>query len=379
MWVCKAGLPDGTVCETSNFDSSASCSNCGAVMQVVETPEFQSAEGALGEKLMSGMHSAAQFSRDKARDYAPMAKEVARQARVKAGEVALHSRIATRTGVHPFTVVAICTALLIASISLPVALGWPIELVISNRIDRRVSSQGYAPAAALTPPTDPAALDPTIGGATRDSMTPGLNLSPAGNAGSAVSQAADRARIEGASRETTHDYEGKEYVAQFVPRELIGARRTPLTIATLLAGPIFITGTPVAISGAGTDQSGGQARGMISLRLEDGRIFWFSALALIVILLIADMLIGDIYAMQKLLVMLVLVWLAYCFLIGMAAQYVIKDVAAELFPENLQLGLTPSGLLTAPLKIGFLGLIYWMSSMLIHNLKTGQAPRRKAA
>jgi hypothetical protein len=110
----------------------------------------------------------------------------------------------------------------------------------------------------------------------------------------------------------------------------------------------------------------------VALDLSNGSIFWFWALALFVLLFLADVLIGDIYAMQKLLIALVLTWIGYCLVLGMTAQYMMKDLTTTLFPGEMLLGITVNGLMSAPIKIAFIGLIYWMSSMIIRSLSAGR-------
>jgi hypothetical protein len=329
MWVCRAVLANEAICATSNFDDWNQCSNCGAPRQA-NSESFEPAENAeLGTAIVSGAKAVA----DRAKQYAPVAAAVAEQARAKAGNIALHSRIATSTGVHPLTIVSLGAVLLIASMALPVVLNWPLKLTITTRNDVHEINQGFS--------TDQ--------------------------------------QLQGALLETNHSYDGFERVIQFVPNRLTDARKSKLVLATVLTGPVLITGSPVQMHGRGQTAGGGSAVGSVSMSLSNGQIFWLSALTLLVIFVIADLLIGDIYAMQKLLIILILVWIAYCLLIGTFAKSLLGDVAAQLF-GSAHIDLTVGGLMTSPVKIGFIGLIYWMSSMLLRSLaheRSAAALRRR--
>jgi hypothetical protein len=148
---------------------------------------------------------------------------------------------------------------------------------------------------------------------------------------------------------------------------LTDPRKNQIQLAALLAGPILISGTPVSLYGSGTDADGSAAKGNISLELTNQYIFWFSAVALLLLLLIADLLLGDIYAMQKLLFTLESVWILYSLMLAWIARNYTYDFVSKLFPDfNFEMSL--SGLMTAPIKIAFIGLIYWMGSMLLRSL-----------
>ncbi|MDQ3022860.1 MAG: hypothetical protein M3R04_00535 [bacterium] len=285
----------------------------------------------IGAALVTGAKAVA----DKAKQYAPVAAAVAEQAKAKAGNIALHSRIATQTGLHPVGVISFCSFLLIASIALPVVLAWPLTLTISARNDL-------------------------------DEMNGGMQ---------------NQQQLQGATIETKHSYDGTESVIDFVPARLTDPRKSRIVMATLLCGPILISGSPVLLSGRGKNSEGGTAVGSVVMSLSNNMIFWLSALALLILLVIADLLIGDIYAMQKLLISLILVWVGYCLLLGIASESALSEIAAQFFPET-QLEMTIGGLMTSPLKIGFIGLIYWMISVLLRGLyqeRTAAAQRRKAS
>ena len=72
-------------------------------------------------------------------------------------------------------------------------------------------------------------------------------------------------------------------------------------------------------------------------------------------------------------------WVGYCLLLGWLAQSQIKDIATDILTTQTGsaavLNLSLSGLLAAPLKIAFVGLIYWMSSIVVRNV----LPRRGVA
>src|SRR5687768_15198920 len=142
MWMCRAVLADGTVCETTNFDTAASCSNCGAPRQANEGGIVDH-DAELAEKFITGAKSVASLGREKAKQYAPVAAAMAVEAKARAGSFAMHSRLATQTGVHPASVLSFAIILLIVSIALPVTLNWPLKLSITQRDDLRASNSGY--------------------------------------------------------------------------------------------------------------------------------------------------------------------------------------------------------------------------------------------
>jgi hypothetical protein len=382
MWMCRAVLADGKVCETTNFDTAEQCVNCAAPRQANEAYETHD---ELDSLIGSAKH-AAELGREKLKQYAPVATAVAQTAKERAGTLAMHSRLATHTGIHMAGVVSFCLALLVACIILPVALGWPLSLTVTQRTDSKLVVDSSAPAAPAEAPAAPSDA-PAVGQVRNDypqgypvpeqdtaqqsaEVQPSDSLSP--------SEVTPSHEIQGSLSESRHIYQGSERDITFVPKQLTDVRKTQLQWMALMAGPIIVSGTPVTLIGRGTTEDG-SGKGSISLELTNGSIFWFSALALLLILIIADVFIADIYAMQKFLFSLQVIWILYSLLLGWLASNFMKGIVHQLFPD-ISMDMAVSGLMTAPVKIGFIGLIYWMTSMIVRSLheeRTAQKAERK--
>jgi len=389
MWMCRAVLPDGKVCETTNFDTAEQCLNCGAPRQANE-PYEQHDEL---ETLIGTAKHAAEIGREKLMQYAPVASAVAHSARDRASTLAMHSKLATHTGIHMAGVISFCIVLLASSIVLPVALGWPLTLTVTKRTDSNLAigqaDSTDAPAQAQAPPAAPdsdssSSAPPDLPGnqtqlyqntgdqagqpeGGQGQLTQGNVDSGAANQAGGDNSQAQPQEFQGSIAESRHLYNGSERVIVFTPKKLTDPRKNEIQLAAFLAGPILVSGTPVTLYGKGDTSEGGQGKGNISLELTNSHIFWFSALALLILLLIADLLLGDIYAMQKVLFSLELVWILYSLILNWLAGNYMKGLTAQLFPD-FSMDMTLSGLMTAPVKIAFIGLIYWMGSMLLRSL-----------
>jgi hypothetical protein len=282
----------------------------------------------------------------------------------------MHSKLATHTGIHMAGVVSFCLVLLIGSIVLPVILGWPLTLTLTQRADNNLA---VGQLNSLEPTGQVAAPPLSDGEMTPDSAANQTQLyqdegsdEMTGDPEAGVDGQSAVPELQGSVAESRHLYKGSERIIVFTPRKLTDPRKSQIQIAALLAGPILISGTPLAVYGTG-EGADGATKANISLELTNGRIFWFSALALLLLLLIADLLLGDIYAMQKILFTLEIIWILYSLAIGWIASNYMQDFVARLFPD-VNMHMTLSGIMTAPVKIGFIGLIYWMFSMLLRSL-----------
>lgn len=379
MWMCRAVLADGKVCETTNFDTGEQCTSCGAPRQANEAYETHD---ELDSLIGSAKH-AAELGREKIKQFSPVATAVAQTAKERAGTFAMHSKLATHTGVHMAGVISFCIVLLIASIVLPVALGWPLTLTVTQRSDNNlaVGQQSSAAAPGVAIPSESAGKESPRAADGPPSDLPGNQSSlyqnketpiepPEQTGDVTMDQAKDPTNqvqeLQGSVAESRHLYSGSERVIVFTPKKLTDPRKNQIQLAALLAGPILVSGTPVSLNGRG-EGSEGATKANISLELTNSRIFWFSALALVLLLLIADLLLGDIYAMQKVLFSLEAIWILYSLVLSWIASNYMQEFLSKLFPD-INMHMTLSGLMTAPVKIAFIGLIYWMASMLLRSL-----------
>jgi hypothetical protein len=388
MWMCRAVLADGKVCETTNFDTAEQCVNCAAPRQANDA---YATHDELDTLIDTAKH-AAEIGREKLKQYAPVATAVAQTAKDRAGTLAMHSRLATHTGLHMAGVLSFCLALLVASVILPVALGWPLTLTVTQRTDSKLvvgadslppSTQSPTPVPSIDQSNQAAGGEtanaaPASGLASQPNQLPGAtpDQDPAG-----LDNTGQPQEIMGSLAESRHVYQGSEREITFIPKKVTDPRRTQLQWMSLLAGPIIVSGTAVTLNGRGSTADG-TGKGSISLQLSNGRIFWFSALALLLLLFLADVFIPDIYAMHKFLFSLQVTWILYSLLLGWLASSYMKGFVHQLFPD-VSMDMTVSGLMTAPVKIGFIGLIYWMTSMIVRSLheeRTAQkAERRRLA
>jgi hypothetical protein len=255
----------------------------------------------------------------------PHVAAAADKARKQAGALADQARLATRTGIKPAFLVLFGLVLIVACMLLPPLFSWPMVLQVSGEAHMQETSDS--------------------GSDTYGDILP----------------------VIAGSDEYFHGYAGFQYVSTFIPFRLRNELGLTATLATLLAGPAIITGSPVTLAGTGYADGGVSGAASASLALADGRIWWMFAAGLVLLLIVADVLIGDQWAMQKALGALVVVWLGYAIVLGTIAAFGLRAAAVAAVPYEVSLYPTFSGLIDGPVRIAVIGGAYWGISVLLRR------------
>lgn len=255
----------------------------------------------------------------------PHVAAAADKARKQAEALADQARLATRTGIRPMFLFLFAVVVIIACMILPPLFSWPMVLQVSGEAHmQETSDSGSAIYGEILPVID-------------------------------------------GSDEYFHGYAGFQYVSTFIPFRLSNELGAAATAATVLAGPTIIAGSPVTLAGTGYAEGGVSGAVSASLSLADGRIWWMFAAGLVLLLIVADMLIGDQWAMQKVLASLVLVWLGYAVVLGTLAAFGLRAAAIAAVPYEVSLHPTFSGLIDGPVRIALIGAAYWGISVLVRR------------
>jgi len=277
-----------------------------------------------GAQVLAGAQSAVQLGREKAQEYAPHIRAAAEKAREHARAGAEQVRLATRTGIRPLFVLLFAVGLLVICMVLPLILSMPMLLVVNTRTDT-------------------------------EEQTADTGLS-----------------------QYVHNYSGTEHVAVFSPLQMTDEIGLPAVAATVVAGPIVMTGAGLKLAGHGFDENGTRGFASASLSLQSNSMWMWFLLGLVIVLIIADLLLGDQWAMQKLLAGLVLTWLAYAGILGTLAAFALTGVIRGMAEGGVQLFPSFSGVFEAPMRIALLGGAYWLASILWRRLAR-RRPQLEAA
>ena len=327
---CENTAPPETPSETSDSDSKSNpqTNSFDSVRDTVAAAakdasdligkRAKAAAGQVGADISKGARAA----QDKAKEYAP----IARGAVLKTLE---QSRLATGTGIKVKTLIVGSVLLLIGCMVLPLALGWSIYL----------SSQG-------------------------------VQNKQSGNRDAPV-------YMRGATKESMVVYQGYQYSALFQPLQLSDSSlKTGAAVMTVLAGPMLITGSSIALQGSHSGVVDAQQPNSMSASAEltlgnAGTVGWLFLAAVVLLLVIADFAIGDIYAMQKVVAALIVSWFFYCVTIGFVVQELMRNAIAQATGSS-QLGLSFDGFAAAPMKIAAIGGLYWVGSMFLRRMMKKQ-------
>lgn len=278
-----------------------------------------------GAQLLAGAQTAVELGRDKAQEYAPHVRAAAEKTRERAQAGAEQMRLATRTGIRPLFIVLFSVALLVICMILPLILAMPMLLVVNERHDEETQTS------------------------------------------------------EAGLSQYTHIYGGAEYVATYIPLHMTDEIGLPALAATIIAGPIVMTGAGLQLAGSGFDENGMSGTASASLSLQDSSSWMWFMLGLFVLLVIADLLIGDQWAMQKLLAGLCLSWLIYAGILGTIAALALAGLTASMAQEGIRLYPSFSGVFEAPVRIALLGGVYWVASLLWRRMLRKPQPKAPGA
>ena len=232
------------------------------------------------------------MGREKLKQYAPVATAVAQTAKDRAGNFAMHSRLATHTGIHMAGVISFCLALLAACIILPVALGWPLTLTVTQRTDSKLLVDSSNVASPSASPDAPEQNSSDEGNQVRNDYPQGY---PVPGTASQANQAASpqeteltgmktyaSSGIQGSLDGVTACLSGFWREITFVPKELTDVRKTQFSGGLMADRSLQRNCGDTKRRGNTEDGTG---KGALAL-LEQPPLFWFSALALLLILII---------------------------------------------------------------------------------------------
>lgn len=280
----------------------------------------------LGGKFLKGAKDAVDLGGRKAEEAAPLIQKAAAEAQERAQAAAEKTkeqarvgaeqlRMATMTGIKLRVIIAISIVLLLVCMVLPVALGWPMYISVSAINESSESSQG-----------------------------------------------GDGIFMAGSDSESYYEYAGFNYNAVFVPSKLSGDAKFPALITAIIAGPLIITGNSITMAGQANDYDyGGSTSGSLTIGLTSSSIaFWF-ILSFVLVLVVADLLIGDQWAMQKILIGIAGTWFVYSLTLGFIPQIAVRAMSSGAYDSSV-FGLGFDPVRGAPLTIAGIGIVYWVVS-----------------